>query len=65
MKPHQGHWGEWSEYSNCENSFANGVDIEIFDQVGGFKDDRGATNFALICCNETRLEGQNTDNDNR
>ena len=64
MKPHSGHYGEWSEVSKCNDSFANGVDIEIMDQVGA-NDDRGATNFALICCDEKRLEGSNMDADNR
>ena len=63
--PHQGYWGEWSEYSKCDHSLANGVEIEIFEHVGGHKDDRGATNFALICCGETRIEGKNTDYENR
>ena len=64
MEPHPGYYGEWSDYSKCNHSFANGVDIEIFDPVGT-GDDRGATNFALICCDEKRLEGSNMDADNR
>ena len=47
------------------DSKAGSVDIEIFGQVGGLKDDRGATNFALICCDEKRLNGINLDKDYR
>ena len=63
LRPHPGYFGTWSEYSNCDNSFATGVEMEIFDK--DLFDDRGATNFAMICCDETRLEGSNTDLENR
>jgi len=63
LQPHPGHNGKWGEYLKCNDSFANGVEIEIYDNVRG--DDRGATNFALTCCDRKRLEGSNMDYEHR